>query len=422
MKRYKISEEFFGGLIRDNVNSDVFSIDKVTINLLKFIYGKIEYKQFLDYCTDNLTLQELIELLSEFLNLGILQLNAEMKDNAISDRKCLSSPLRVFYDITYACNLSCKHCFTESGNKRKDELTLNEKFDLVSQLAQLDIGRISIAGGEPFASNDFFPFIEKCKENSIEVSVSTNGTLLDVNTVNKLNDFNLKTLTVSLDGGTENSNDIIRGEGSFKKTLQGLYTLKELYKYNYSIKATLMKTNLSEIEQIVLIGIKTGCNSVKFNCVREDGRAEINKDLLLLNREEYIQVVKTIEEIKLKYKDKMKIRAPLNVFCEDEYEYIPELGFGCFAGKESICVDPLGNVRPCSHFPEEYICGNIRNKTLSEIWKTSNILKQFQTFKGNKKCLSCEEYDKCRGGCRYRTYLTGDINGIDPYCFKELSI
>ena len=155
------------------------------------------------------------------------------------------------------------------------------------------------------------------------------------------------------------------------------------------------------------------------NCVREDGRALDNKNLVILQREEYLYVLEHIEKLKEKYKDIIKIKAPLSVYCAEEYSYIKELGFGCFAGKESICVDALGNVRACSHFPEEFIAGNIRDNTLKEIWNNSDKLSVFRNLGGNKECNECKNYDKCRGGCRYRAFLKGDINGKDPFCFLE---
>ena len=109
-------------------------------------------------------------------------------------------------------------------------------------------------------------------------------------------------------------------------------------------------------------------------------------------------------------------------FCDESYNYIAELGFGCFAGKESICVDPLGNVRPCSHLPKEFICGNIKNTSLYDVWHESKILKTIRNLKGNETYSNCGKYSKCRGGCRYRAFLNGDINGIDPYCYEHKNI
>lgn len=197
-------------------------------------------------------------------------------------------------------------------------------------------------------------------------------------------------------------------------------TINEKYNKTYSIKTTLMKNNTYEIEELINLAIKYNCNTIKFNCVREDGRAVQNKNSIVLSQEEYIETIKKIEELSKKYETKIKIRAPLNIFgCDDNYEFIPELGFGCFAGKESICIDPIGNVKPCSNYPKEFICGNVKKDNLKYIWNNSVILKQFRELKGNDICNNCKEYNNCRGGCRYRCFKEGDINRIDPFCYLK---
>lgn len=415
-KRFSVNSEFFGGIIKDNLNKENYSIDKLFFDLLMILSNNLSIEKFLEI-HNNIEIKDILEMILELLEVEIININADVK-NTETDESKLVFPLRIFYDITYACNLRCKHCFSKSGNKNSQELTLDEKIILVKQMKELGVGRVSIAGGEPLCCNDFFPFVNECRRNGIEVSVSTNGLCFDEEIVRELNECELKTITVSVDGD-ESNNDAIRGKGSFEKAVNGLKVLKKFYKYNYCIKMTLMKTNINDIEKVIKLGIDCGCNSVKFNCVREDGRALDNKNLVILQREEYLYVLEHIEKLKEKYKDIIKIKAPLSVYCAEEYSYIKELGFGCFAGKESICVDALGNVRACSHFPEEFIAGNIRDNTLKEIWNNSDKLSVFRNLGGNKECNECKNYDKCRGGCRYRAFLKGDINGKDPFCFLE---
>lgn len=416
-KDFCITKEFFGGIIENTCTKDNFYIDSDLFNFLnKLIDGKLDHEEIK---TLNISQDELLEIFIDMIKMGLLNLNYTIYKNNKECKDYLSHPIRVFYDITYLCNLRCKHCFTNSGEKNKKELSFDQKIELVTQCKQLNVGRISIAGGEPFCDERILDFLKLCKDNQLEVSLTTNGTLLNKETVIAVNKLGIKTLTVSLDGGSEESNDIIRGKGSFKKTLEGLENLKKYYKNNYCIKTTLMKTNVDDIEKLIKIAIENKCWSIKFNCVREDGRAKTNAEGVLLNQKEYIKTIKEIELLRKKYKDCISIKAPLNIFCEDEYEFIEELGFGCFAGKESICIDPMGNVRPCSHFSEEYICGNILEKNLWEIWHESRILNRFRSLTGNDICNTCKYYKKCRGGCRYRAFRNGDINGIDPYCYLE---
>jgi radical SAM protein with 4Fe4S-binding SPASM domain len=115
--------------------------------------------------------------------------------------------------------------------------------------------------------------------------------------------------------------------------------------------------------------------------------------------------------------DKLKIKLPLNIFQTTHYNHMKELGFGCFAGKETICISPTGDVKVCSHMPKEFIAGNVKQAPILKIWQDSDKLKIFRNLKGNKKCLSCEKYNYCRSGCRRQALVTfGSLNAVDPFC------
>lgn len=409
-----LKKEFFGGIIYDDNTKENIAIDKETYNLIQML-SDIQYEKNVEELQE-LDKNDIFEMLRELVKLGVVKIDIKNANNKASENY-LSAPFRIFYDITYKCNLRCKHCFTESGVQKKLELTLKEKFNLINQIKELGIQKISIAGGEPFCSEDIYFFIEECNRNNISVSITTNGTIFNEEVILKLNELKISNLTISFDGGNEKSFDFVRGSGTFYKVTNNLELLKKYYKGKYSLKTTLMKNNINQIEDIIRIGIKYKCDTVKFNTVREDGRAITNKINILISQDEYIKTIQNIEKLRSKYSDLIKIRAPLNIYCDEDYEYIEELGFGCFAGKESICVDPLGNVRPCSHYPDEFICGNVKENTLTDIWNNSHILKNFREFEGNETCNNCDSYDHCRGGCRYRCYLNGDINGVDTFCF-----
>ena len=416
---FKLTKEFFGGIIHDRNRKNNIAIDLKELLLLNLINPENKnFEQDVNSLIDeSKDTKHILFTLRELSDFGLISPNVEYDLNK-SKGKYLSAPFRLFYDITYLCNLRCGHCFTNSGKPNSQELCLEEKLKLVDYIKELGIPRVSIAGGEPFACKDLYAFIKKCNDNDIGISLSTNGTLFDQKTIDKINKLNIKTLTISFDGGTKDSMDKIRGQGSYEKVIENLYNLKKHYKGKYCIKTTLMKSNIDCLEQVIKIGIECGCSSVKFNTVREDGRATENKDSIILTQKEYIDTMQNLENLKQKYANKIKIKNPLNIFSKECYNYIEELGFGCFAGKESICVDALGNVRPCSHFPKEFICGNVKNQSLYKIWHESKILSQFRNFKGNSDCNNCDKYDKCRGGCRYRAFLDGNINGVDSYCYE----
>ncbi|MBR6902481.1 MAG: SPASM domain-containing protein, partial [Clostridia bacterium] len=67
----------------------------------------------------------------------------------------------------------------------------------------------------------------------------------------------------------------------------------------------------------------------------------------------------------------------------------------CEAGRNSISIDPYGNVTPCNAFP--YIIGNLRKDSIKNIWQNSAKLKEWQntTIKNLKKCKGCKYTGYC---------------------------
>jgi len=47
------------------------------------------------------------------------------------------APFLVVWDITYACNLKCKHCYANAGKPLQDELTTKEAKQCIDKLARV---------------------------------------------------------------------------------------------------------------------------------------------------------------------------------------------------------------------------------------------------------------------------------------------
>ncbi len=83
--------------------------------------------------------------------------------------------------------------------------------------------QFSIGGGEPFVREDFMDLLDYAHEKGIVTCVSTNGTMINDEIARRL-DHKLVYIQVSLDGASPESNDAIRGEGSFRKALRAWNT------------------------------------------------------------------------------------------------------------------------------------------------------------------------------------------------------
>lgn len=129
------------------------------------------------------------------------------------------------------CNLACTHCFVSCSptNHTHEMMTLEEVRRYLDEAVRLGVREYYFTGGEPFLN----PEMEAILEATLAVgpaTVLTNGLLLDparcarLKTLAAAADYSLD-LRVSVDGYDAESNDPIRGAGTFARILAGIRNL-----------------------------------------------------------------------------------------------------------------------------------------------------------------------------------------------------
>ncbi len=319
----------------------------------------------------------------------------------------LSSPQRISLNITRKCNLNCRHCFTDSGNTDKNELSTEELFKLVDQMRDAGSFFITIGGGEPLMRQDLFEIIKYARNNFIAVSLVTNGLLIDEKTAKNLGALNLNTITVSLDG-LEKNHDYIRGKGNFEKAVNGLKTLKKHCRTaKIATRVALNRLNIGEYGELIKIAENLSLDLIRLTPMLLLGRAKNSRELLI-TQNEYISFLENARKIN------HGIKLVLPDQGDPEKWFVSPEDFGCHCGKEACWITQTGDFYPCIFFGDGFLAGNIRNEEFLDLWnKAKNMVK----LEGNETCRNCDNYKKCRGGCRARTLSTcGDINAVDPLC------
>lgn len=144
------------------------------------------------------------------------------------------------FELTNKCNLNCKWCGVKKG---KDILSYDK---IVSVIDKNKPRFVEFTGGEPLLRKDIFKLIDYCKSKGIYVCLNTNGTLIDDNISKKLN---CDIMRISIDG-LKKTNDKIRGKGSFKKSINGIKSLKKFNK-KIIITTAIGKINKNEPGKII---------------------------------------------------------------------------------------------------------------------------------------------------------------------------
>jgi radical SAM protein with 4Fe4S-binding SPASM domain len=134
----------------------------------------------------------------------------------------------LYFRLTPLCNLRCVMCGQRgekgvlkgafAAEESKKIVSLETYKRLVDEIKHKQ-PTIYLWGGEPFLYPDLFPLVDYMKDAGLAVSVNTNGTHLAKN-AEEIVRKKWHALFVSLDG-FEETNDKIRGEGSYRRVVEG---------------------------------------------------------------------------------------------------------------------------------------------------------------------------------------------------------
>ena len=106
-------------------------------------------------------------------------------------------PATVTFELTNACNLRCKHCFSFAGERLEDELSIDEIKKVLGDLQNLGTMESDVGGGEPLLRPDLLQVLNAAQSLDFEMVILTNGTLLDEATAKKLAEYSVHKLFYS---------------------------------------------------------------------------------------------------------------------------------------------------------------------------------------------------------------------------------
>jgi len=331
---------------------------------------KKEDEEFVQYC-----LSENLIALSE----------TPVKRNRIPHPSPIPSLRYLEFQITDRCNLRCRHCYIGDGFHQ--DLSLENIVKVLKEFEEIQGLRLLLSGGEPLLHPHFWEINEILREYPFRSILLSNGTLITKETTKKLR---VHEVQVSLDGMKE-GHESIRGEGTFEKALQAIENLQEA-NIRVSIATMIHLKNLKEFDKLASLikSKKIGEWNVDIPCIA--GRMEENKDIWVPPSEggTYLQYgygggLHTSEKTSEK-----------NATC----------------GAHLCAILPNGDVAKCGLFSQEAV--GLVDEGLRVCWERIPRIPL-----RDLKC-DCPELEECRGGCRFRARLQGDIFQPDLFqCYSR---
>lgn len=323
--------------------------------------------------------------------------------------------------VTRKCNLKCPHCYVDARGTRGRELSLDEHRNLAKSLyeklaTKAGVGyKVNITGGEPFCHSDILNIISAYKESGFDVTMSTNALLIEKRDFEELY-RNRVAVSISLDGATPETHDLIRGKGAFKKVIDQIKRLVNSG-VRVGINHLLHDGNAHELEILINLCYQLGCNGFNpINLVQLGRACDSN-----LKRVSEVKVFRRIGEHLKKHPEQIRMFMFSSLFSS--------LGAALLAGvacqncgigdRPCVYVAETGDVFPCPNTQkDEFKMGNIRTDEFAVCVNLEHVvlqkLRAIKVDSMNVACASCDVRYFCGGDCRGETYnVTGDLRA--PY-------
>jgi len=352
----------------------------------------------------------------------------------------------VVWNTTRACNLNCIHCYAKAVHQSRDrELTTEEGFNLIDDLATFGVPVLLFSGGEPLLRSDLPELTRYAVSKGIRAVISTNGTLITEEKALLLKNAGVSYVGISLDG-LEKVNDHFRGfEGAFKKALDGIKNCQKV-KLKVGLRFTINKLNIDQVPGIFDLAEKMKIERICFYHLVYSGRGSnlVDQDLSHSETRKIVDII--MDWTKDMYNRGLKKEVlTVDNHADGPYLYLrmlkeknPRAGEvlellkmngGNSSGEGIGCVSWDGVVY-ADQFWREHSFGNVLVRPFSQIWSnlTNPLMAQLKDKRRYVKgrCASCRWLDICSGNFRARAEaIRGNIWGEDPACYltdKEIGL
>lgn len=292
-------------------------------------------------------------------------------------------------EITSKCNERCVHCYIPHENKITD-ITPELFYETLSQCKKMGVMDITLSGGEPMAHPSFLEFLREAKNNDFYVTVLSNLTLINDEIISELKSTCLSGVQVSLYSlDPEIHDSITRVSGSFEKTKNAILKLID-NNIPVQISCPTMAQNKDSYRSVAKWASEHGIRAYT-DCIlmaRYDHSTDnLENRITLLDME---KVFNDIIDCDLSYKNLIKNTDFNQIKHNNGNDII------CSVGIMSMCMVSNGNAYPCAGW-QDYICGDLREQTLEEIWFNSpklNYLRKLRK-KDLKDCVNCSNQPFC---------------------------
>jgi len=386
------------------------------------------------------------QIIQRFLKDEIIE-ECHLNDKIHEFQKYRLSPCRaiarVHWSITGKCNFKCRHCYMSAPNAKYGELSHEKCIDIINQLANVGITKISLTGGEPLVRHDFWDIVDYLLEKKIAImQIHSNGALVNDILLDNFEKRGIKpSFAISFDGIGQH--DWLRGILGAEQMTVSTFKLLQKRGFTTTVEMSLHKRNIHTLERSITLLASLGVSGIKVTPTSDAGNWE-------KSGKQYTLSPKELFDAFLEYIPKYKsANCPISIMLggffmcskgSSNYD-IPAKKFDgtknmlnqyiCSSARSTVYIAADGKVLPCiplTGLPIQELMPNITEIPFEEILSDSKYSqlvdsKLSNLLFHNPTCNNCEHKFYCGGGCRAGALLSDaeyfDKDETTCYMFKN---
>lgn len=328
--------------------------------------------------------------------------------------------LSLIFEVTQACNHACLHCYNvwqgpQTSPYPRGQLDTARTLDLLTKaLDETLCSHVTLTGGEPLLRPDLPQILEFLQRRRVQVTVISNGRLLDEQTAVSLLERGVGLFELPLLSHRREIHDELSGApGAWDAVLAAMANIR-LHRGQVVAAFVATRKNIEHLGKTLWLAFAFGARGVMFNRFNPGGRGREHIEELLPSVDQVREALAVAESAAVELNLPISCSIPIQPCLIDISRY-PHLGFGfCAAGSERAyyTLDPLGNLRACNH--TDMILGNLFKESFADLIapeRMSTFTCAIPAF-----CADCARRLECQGGCKASAQVCyGSLTAEEPF-------
>lgn len=244
-------------------------------------------------------------------------------------------PISAFFELTYRCNLRCRHCLIDHD---PGEMSYDQVLHVLDVLRDLGSVYLALTGGEPFTRSDFLDILRAAKKRRFAVRILTNATLIDEPVASQLGEIGGLHIEISLLAATASTYEMITGLSDALPRVKAAVHLLRANDLQVVAKSPLLSLNFHERHAIVELAQSLGAHWRGFDPVLIPTiRGDVGPLDYALTHEQLV------EHYSEEFLQGRAPQHPPSIHPLDETRV-------CYAGVSVVGVTPDGRLTPCGGY------------------------------------------------------------------------